>query len=360
MREVLEAIAAWRDRGDTIAVATVVSTKKSAPQPPGTKMAINDRGDVVGAVSGGCVEGAVVEVGEGIMRGNPPALLHYGIADSEAWDVGLPCGGEISIWVEQYDGAGLEAGFASLALQGERAALVTAIENCPQPGSKLLLRTGGETEGSLGDPELDAAAIAAATEAMWSERSELHEAGAASVFIDTVAPPPRLIVVGAVDFAAQLSTVAALAGWRPFVIDPRARFATRERFPAAERVIVSWPDEAFEELAPIDRATAIAVLTHDPKLDDAALTAALDSEAGYIGAMGSRRAQAHRRERLLEAGVEASALDRIAAPIGLDLGALTAAETALSIMSEIIAVRRGHSGGRLGEALGRIHEATPA
>ena len=360
MRGVLETIAAWTEHGDAIATATVVSTKRSAPQPPGTKMAVNDRGDVVGAVSGGCVEGAVVEVAEGILRGADPALLHYGIADSDAWDVGLPCGGEISIWVQRYDRDGLDARFAELARSGARAALATALEDCPEPGAKLLLAESGETEGSLGSAELDTAAVELATEAMWSERSELAHAAGATLFVDTVAPPPRLIVVGAVDFAAQLSEVAALADWRPFVVDPRGRFATTERFPAAERVIVAWPQDAFEELGPIDRATAIAVLTHDPKLDDAALIAALAGDAGYIGAMGSRRAQAHRRERLLAAGVEPAALDRIAAPIGLDLGALTAAETALSIMSEIVAVRRGHSGGRLAEALGRIHEATPA
>ena len=151
-----------------------------------------------------------------------------------------------------------------------------------------------------------------------------------------------------------------IAGWRPFVVDPRARFATTARFPAAERVIVGVAQEGFAQLDPIDRATAIAVLTHDPKLDDAALRAALSSEAFYIGAMGSRRAQARRRERLLEAGLDAALLDRVSAPIGLDLGALTAAETALSIMSEIVALRHGRTGGRLIEARGRIHDVVPA
>jgi xanthine dehydrogenase accessory factor len=163
-----------------------------------------------------------------------------------------------------------------------------------------------------------------------------------------------------VDFAAQLCEVARIAGWRPFVIDPRARFATAARFPAAERVIVAWPQEGFAQLDPIDPATAIAVLTHDPKLDDAALGAALASDAFYIGAMGSRRAQARRRERLLASGIEPEQLDRVAAPIGLDLGALTAAETALSIMSEIIALRHGRVGGRLIAAGGRIHDVVAA
>jgi xanthine dehydrogenase accessory factor len=357
---VLEALQSWGRRGDRVALATVVETKKSAPQPAGTKMAVNDDGDVVGAVSGGCVEGAVVEVAEGIIGGAEPRLLHYGIADSDAWDVGLPCGGEISIWVERFERDGLQARFSAYSASGTRAALVTAVGGCPRLGVKLLVTPDSPPEGTLCDPALDAAALELAREAMWTERSELVTHGDVTLFIDTSAPRPRLIIIGAVDFAAQLSEVAKLLDWRAFVIDPRGRFATAARFPAAERVIVAWPEDAFAELAPIDRGTAITVLTHDPKLDDAALQAALSSEAGYVGAMGSRRAQAIRRERLIEAGLDEALLDRVCAPIGLDLGALTAAETALSIMSEIIAVRRGHTGGRLIEAKGRIHNVVQA
>ena len=158
------------------------------------------------------------------------------------------------------------------------------------------------------------------------------------------------------DYAAALSRLARAAGWRPYVCDPRSQFATRDRFPAAEEVIVAWPDEAFARLGGIDRATYVAVLTHDPKLDDAALAIALDSEAAYVGAMGSRRAQAQRRERLLAAGLDEELLERIAAPIGLDLGAVSPEETALSIMAEVVAVRNGREGGRLSHAAGRIHE----
>jgi len=189
------------------------------------------------------------------------------------------------------------------------------------------------------------------------ERHPLFPAGTNVEFVDVVAPAPRLIVFGAIDFAAQLCTMARAAGWRPFVIDPRARFATSERFPDAERVIVGWPAAAFDELGGIDRATSIAVLTHDPKLDDAALEIALRSPAAYVGAMGSKRAQAKRRERLLAVGITDDELARLAAPIGLDLGALTAEETALSIMSEVVAVRNGREGGRLAHASGRIHDA---
>jgi xanthine dehydrogenase accessory factor len=357
--DVLDAIDAWTRQGDRVALATVVDTKRSAPQPRGTKMAVNDRSAVVGAVSGGCVEGAVVEVAEQILAGAAPRLLHYGIADEEAWDVGLPCGGEISIWVEAYGPASLQARFTECARRGERTAIVTVMEG-NQPGAKLLVGVEGAPEGTLGDPRLDAAALTLAREALWTEGREFLEHEGVKLFIDVAAPPPRLVIVGAVDFAAQLAAVAKLAGWRPFVVDPRTRFATAERFPAAEQVIAAWPEEGFAQLEPFDPATAIAVLTHDPKLDDAALVAALASRAGYIGAMGSRRAQARRRERLIAAGVEPAQLERIAAPIGLDFGASSAAETALSIMGEIVAVRHGRSGGRLADAQGSIHEPVAA
>jgi xanthine dehydrogenase accessory factor len=224
-------------------------------------------------------------------------------------------------------------------------------------GAKLLLLEDGTRDGSLGAAELDETAAERAALAMWSEQSELHEHDGQTLFVDVVAPPPRLIIFGAVDFAAQLAAAAKLAGWRAFVVDPRKRFATADRFPEAERVIAAWPDKALDELGGIDRATSIAVLTHDPKLDDAVLKIALRSDAQYIGAMGSRRAQEKRRERLLAEGLTDEELGRLAAPIGLDIGALSAAETAISIMGEITAVRRGREGGRLKTVKGRIHDA---
>jgi xanthine dehydrogenase accessory factor len=191
---------------------------------------------------------------------------------------------------------------------------------------------------------------------MWTERSELREVGEARLFVDVTAPAPRLVIFGAVDYSAALCGLARATGWVPFVCDPRSQFAGPERFPDAEEVLTVWPDEAVRRLGGFDRATYVAVLTHDPKLDDAALTLALRSDAPYVGAMGSRRAQASRRERLLEAGLGEAELDRIAAPIGLDLGALSPEETALSIMAEVVAVRNGRDGGRLTGSAGRIHE----
>jgi xanthine dehydrogenase accessory factor len=245
--------------------------------------------------------------------------------------------------------------FARIAAEDGRAALVSVIAG-GQSGAKLLVQADGVVSGGLGDAELDREAVAAAEELIWAERSERREVGGVSLFVDVTAPAPRLVVFGAVDYAAALCRLARAAGWRPFVCDPRSQFATRERFPDAEEVIAAWPDEAFARIGGIDRATYIAVLTHDPKLDDAALGLALRSEAPYVGAMGSRRAQAQRRERLLAAGLEEELIDRVAAPIGLDLGALTPEETALSIMAEVVAVRHGRDGGRLSNAGGRIHE----
>jgi xanthine dehydrogenase accessory factor len=245
--------------------------------------------------------------------------------------------------------------FARVAAADGRAALVSVIAGGDLSG-KLLVQADGSTSGSLGDAELDRVAVTAAEELMWTERSEQRELDGVTLFVDVTAPAPRLVVFGAVDYAAALCRLARAAGWRPYVCDPRSQFATRARFPEAEEVIAAWPADAFARIGGIDRATYIAVLTHDPKLDDAALELALRSEAPYVGAMGSRRAQAQRRERLLAAGLEEELLDRVAAPIGLDLGALTPEETALSIIAEVVAVRHGREGGRLSSAAGRIHE----
>jgi xanthine dehydrogenase accessory factor len=249
----------------------------------------------------------------------------------------------------------LQSEFARIAATDGRAALVTVISGS-ELGAKLLVRADGSTEGSLGSDELDREGRLAAEELLWAERSERREFGDTSLFVDVVAPAPRLVVFGAVDYAAALCRLARAAGWRPYVCDPRSQFATPERFPDAEEVIVAWPQDAFARLGGIDRATYIAVLTHDPKLDDAALSIALQSDAAYVGAMGSRRAQAQRRERLLAAGLDEELLERVAAPIGLDLGAVSPEETALSIMSEVVAVRNGREGGRLSHSGGRIHE----
>ncbi len=347
MKDILPELAAWTARGDRIALATVIDVQRSAPRPPGAKMAVNEHGEIAGSVSGGCVEGAVVEIAEAVIGGEQPRLLHFGIADSEGWEVGLPCGGEIDVWVQTYE----PGRFIELARSGARAAEVTLLEGA-RPGAKLLIEADGARSGSLGAPELDDESVRVASEVLWTDASERR----GTLFIDVVAPAPRLVMFGAVDIATSLCRLAHAAGWRAYVVDPRARFATPERFPEAEEVIAAWPQEAFVRLGEIDPATFIAVLTHDPKLDDAALELALRSPARFVGAMGSRRAHAARRERLLAAGISEDELSRLAAPLGLDLGAITREETALSILAEIVAARHGREGGRLAHRDGRIHE----
>jgi xanthine dehydrogenase accessory factor len=245
-----------------------------------------------------------------------------------------------------------QGSFAAIALEGGRASLITVVRG-PHAGEHLLVRADGSTEGGLDDPELEQRAIAAAEELIWAERSELR----GELFVDVVAPAPRVLIFGAVEYANHLSHAAKAAGWRPYVIDPRAQFATPERFPDAIEVVVAWPAEAIERLGGIDRATYVAVLTHDPKIDDQVLRVALAAEPAYIGAMGSKRAQESRRERLVAAGVGEDELKRISAPIGLDLGAVSSEEIAVSIMAELLAVRHGRDGGRLSQRAngGRIH-----
>lgn len=347
MNDVLPALNKWIDRGDRFAIATVVGVKKSAPRPPGAKMAVNESGEIIGAVSGGCVEGAVIEIADRVLRGERPQLVHFGIADEQAWDVGLPCGGEIDVWVQEYQ----PGRFIEIADAGGRAAEVTLLEG-DDAGAKVLFEEDGTQSGTLGSPELDAQARRGAEDHLWAETSELQ----GPVFVDVVAPAPRLIMFGAVPIAAALCSLSRATGWRPYVVDPRTRFATQERFPDAEQVLAAWPDDAFAQLGGIDPATSIVVLTHDPKLDDAALMIALRSQARFVGAMGSRRAQESRRERLLAAGMDEAELARLAAPVGLDLGAISAEETALSILSEVVACRHGRDGGRLTGSAGRIHE----
>jgi len=309
-------------------------------------MAINDRGEVVGGVSGGCVDGAVVEIAERVICGSGPQLTTFGIADEEAWGVGLPCGGQIDVWVESYSASR----FLQVERGGGRAVEVTVLEGADL-GNKLLVEADGTPSGTLGSAARDVEALEEASQLLWGERSVRR----GTLFYDVAAPPPRLILVGAIDIAVALCELAHTTGWRTYVVDPRSRFATRSRFPHAAGVFATWPAEAFAILGEIDVATSIVVLSHDAKIDDAALALALRSAARFVGAMGSRTATAARRERLLAAGLGEHELDRLSAPVGLDLGAQSKEETALSILAEVIAARHERPGGRLADVAGRIH-----
>jgi xanthine dehydrogenase accessory factor len=327
VKEVVPDIERWRARGERFALATVVATRRSAPRPIGSKLAVSESGELAGSVSGGCVENEVYGAAREVLDGAPPQLLSYGISDDQALSVGLPCGGEIDVYVQVPDPEVVER-VLGVAASEERAVVLTELET----GEQRVVR----------DAELERG------------RSRLVELDGRRFFADVYGPPPRLLVFGAVDTAEALCRAAKAIGWRTIVADARAKFATRERLPSADELVVAWPDEALARVEP-DHATAVVVLTHDDRFDLPALEGALASEAFYIGALGSRRNQARRRERLLEAGLPEESLDRISGPAGLDIGADTPAETALSILAEILAIRAGRAGSPLKEAPGRIH-----
>ena len=353
MKEVLPDIERWRARGDRVALATVVATRRSAPRPIGAKLAISDRGELAGSVSGGCVENDVYGHACEILEGARPQLLSYGISDDLAFTVGLPCGGEIDVFVEAPSEELLDR-LTRVVEADERAVLFTVVEGEPL-GAELLVTENGERYGD-GPAEL----AERVDELLRGGRNRLLELdGGGKVFAEVYGPPPRLLVVGAVDTAEALCRAAKLIGWRTIVADARGAFATEERIPSADELIVAWPEDALAQAQP-DHQTAVVVLTHDEKFDVPALVGALATDAFYIGALGSRRNQERRRERLLEAGVEEGQLERISGPCGLDIGADTPAETALSIMGEILAKRARRSGGPLAEAKGRIHVEQPA
>jgi xanthine dehydrogenase accessory factor len=319
MHDVRDQAERWLARGDRVALATVVATRRSAPRPVGSKLIVSENGELFGSVSGGCVESDVAVQAAEVLASGEPRLLSYGITDDQAWEVGLPCGGEIDVFVQP---------LAELPADGD-GVLVTRLEGDRAGQTELL--SAGEVRSS-GIVELE------------GER----------VFAEVLGPPPSLVVVGATDAAEALCRLAGALGWRTVAVDPRAALATEERLPSAGERIVAWPDEGLERLE-LDADAAVVVLTHEERLDVPALTTALASEAFYVGAIGSRKTQAKRRERLLDAGVSEASLERLAGPAGLDLGADTPAETAVSILAEILAVRAGRDGGRLAERTGPIH-----
>jgi xanthine dehydrogenase accessory factor len=319
--EALEAVRQWREQGSKVALATVVATRRSAPRPLGSKLVVSEAGDLAGSVSGGCVESDVAVQAREVLETGRPKLLSYGIADEDAWEVGLPCGGEIDVFLERIDD--------ELPDPETPQVIFTVVEG--DRAGERWISTDGEVT-----------------------RTQLLEQNGEQVFAEVLGPPPRLFVFGAVDLAEELCRAARGLGWRTAVADARARFATPERIPSAEELVVAWPEEALQRFEPDDRS-AVVVLTHEDRWDVPALAAALASDAFYVGALGSRRTQARRREQLLEAGVSEEQLERLCGPAGLDLGAGTPAETALSILGEILAVRAGREGGRLRASSERIH-----
>ena len=358
MREIIEQAEAWSKAGEHVAVATVIETWGSAPRTIGAKMALTPSHHIAGSVSGGCVEGAVFEAGVETLETNKPQLLHFGVADETAFEsVGLACGGTIEIFVEPLTPALLD--FWRAAFANDTPVATATIVRGPVEliGYKLMLDGDGVVHTSAQDerfnvitPQLLTLAQIALREGA-SRRSELPspqpspqtgEGEEIEAFIDVALPKPTLVIVGAVHIAIALTTMAQALGYRVVIVDPREAFGNRERFPHADQLINEFPNKAFASF-PITRSTAVVTLTHDVKFDDPALQVALASPAFYVGALGGAKTRAARHERLLKAGITEVQLNRLHAPIGIDIGTRTPEEIALATMAQIVAARNAHA-----------------
>ena len=379
MREVLPDLLRWWRDGASVGVGTVVATWRSAPRQPGASMLVGPEGEAVGSVSGGCVEGAVYELAQEVVESGTPALQRYGVSDEDAYAVGLTCGGILDVWVETVSRETFpELGDVAADIEAGRPVAVATVVEHPDParlGRRLIVRAEedlSDRSGSLGSLRLDDAVTDDARGLLASGHSETLTYGpdgerrgeGMRVFVDVHAPAPRMLVFGAIDFAAACARIGKFLGYTVTVCDARPVFATASRFPDADEVVVDWPHRylaAEAEAGRIDGRTVLCVLTHDPKFDVPLLEVALRlPDVAYIGAMGSRRTHDDRLERLREAGLTEAELTRLSSPIGLDLGARTPEETAVSIAAEIIAGRWGGSGDRLSATDGRIHEHAAA
>ncbi len=372
MRDVLNDIMKWWDAGETFGLATVVRTFRSAPREPGADLAVSapPEREVVGSVSGGCVEGAVYELCGEVIASGQPVLQTYGVSDDDAFAVGLTCGGILDVFVEPVSRELFPelSDLAAAVQREEPVAVATVISGPGAIGARRIIYADGTTAGSLGAGDrLDAAVDDDARGMLAQGQTAVRRYGTQgerrhdelAVFVNSFAPPPRMLVFGAIDFAAAVARVGKFLGYRVTVCDARGVFATPARFRDADEVIVEWPHRYLEN-ATVDERTVICVLTHDPKFDVPLLEVALRTPAGYIGAMGSRRTHEDRLARLREAGLTEPELARLRSPIGLDLGARTPEETAVSIAAELIQLRWGGSGRPLTATDGRIHPITAA
>ncbi|GGI03409.1 xanthine dehydrogenase [Egicoccus halophilus] len=353
----------------TFALASVVATSASAPRRPGAALALHPDGTVLGSVSGGCVEGAVVEVATEVLATGRPRQVRYGIADDEAFAVGLTCGGTIEVFVRPVTPADLDLAAVAAQVEADHpVALATVVEHAEDDrlvGRTLVVDDLGVT-GATGEAFLDRAIAEHARGMLAQGGTGLRHVGPrgerrrdeVAVFVESFAPRPRMLVFGAIDFAAAVASIGRYLGFAVTVCDARARFATDLRFPDADEVVVAWPHRYLAETR-VDARTVICVLTHDPKFDVPVLQVALRSPAAYVGVMGSRRTHEDRLRRLREVGVDEAALRRLRSPIGLDLGARTPQETAVSIAAEIVALRHGGSGRPLTDTDGDIHRGDP-
>lgn len=388
MKEILADLDRFLEAGERVALARVVGVEGSGPRDPGAAMAVSESGEVAGSVSGGCVESAVVTAATSALQSGQPVLERFGYSDSDAFAVGLSCGGAVSVFVSPGLPSCYEQLEASLRA-GETAVVVTVVSVRERPvaegaedapaarcfdapgglaavvaGASALVLGDGRFVGTLGADGLDGVVRRDATGMLSSGSSGLASyvaldcapSAEVEVFFHAFAEPPRMVVVGAVDFAAALCRQAKLLGYHVSICDARAVFATRERFPMADEVVPDRPERHLAGIAPpLGRRDAVCILTHEARFDVPAILAALETDAGYLGALGSRRTTADRRRRLLEAGADEDELERLHAPVGLDIGARTPEETALAICAEIVAAQNDRRAGRLSDGAGPIH-----
>ncbi|AWZ08075.1 MULTISPECIES: XdhC/CoxI family protein [unclassified Streptomyces] len=375
MLDIADELNRWVEQGRDFAVATVVAVGGSAPRQPGAALAVDSDGTAIGSVSGGCVEGAVYELCQQALEDGETVLERFGYSDDDAFAVGLTCGGIIDILITPVPvgSPAREVLAASLAAaaRGEAAAVARIAEGPAELlGRAVLVRTEGAHEGGFGGhPELDRAIADEARAMLDAGRTGVLEIGAdgrlcgepLKVLVESSVPPPRMIVFGAIDFASALVRIGKFLGYRVTLCDARPVFATKNRFPEADEIVVGWPHRYLEEQSSagaVDGRTVLCVLTHDAKFDVPLLELALKLPVAYVGAMGSRRTHEDRNKRLREVGVTELELARLRSPIGLDLGARSPEETALSIAAEIVANRRGGTGAALTGAHIPIHPDT--
>ncbi len=374
MRDVFHRLLPWWQAGESCAVGTVIATFQSAPRLPGAAMLVGPDGEAVGSVSGGCVEGAVYELAQQVIDDRRPVLQRYGVSDDDAFAVGLTCGGILDVFLEIVDRQTFpELGDVATDIEsGQPVAVATVVAHgdADRVGRRMVIRPTDHLEpvqGSIGSSRADDAVAADARGLLAAGRNETLHYGpdgqrrgeGMAVFVSSYAPKPRMLVFGAIDFAAAVARVGSFLGYHVTVCDARPVFATASRFPEADEVVVSWPHKYLADevgAGRVDGRAVICVLTHDPKFDVPLLEVALRlPDVAYVGAMGSRRTHDDRMERLREAGLSDEELTRLSSPIGLDLGARTPEETAVSIAAEIIALRWGGKGDRLAGVSGPIH-----
>ncbi|GAP13655.1 xanthine and CO dehydrogenases maturation factor, XdhC/CoxF family [Longilinea arvoryzae] len=349
MREVITEVETWDRAGKKVAIATNVKRRGMSLRPLAAKMAMTTGMEIAGSVTGGCLEGAVYEEAQGVIETLQPKLLHYGVTGNESpWDVGLACGNSLDVFVESFDSPAWRTIFPAMkfCLEENQLAVVATVISGPGLGNKLMLWPDGRTLGDLGNPSLNAEAqvwmrdLIRSQEADWKEFAAVGEK--VDVFADVLVPEARMIVIGASHIAIPLVELAKVLGYRTIVIDPREAFATRERFPHVDDLIVEWPSTALEKLH-LDEASYVVAVSHDDKLDNPALAVALTHPTRYVGVLGTRKNISKRHAALQELGVTQEQLDHLRAPIGLRLNALLPEEIALSILSEMVMVRHEFS-----------------